>query len=459
MLRLIILFIAISLLLSSGHAFADAKNAEGGWVMGFSSREIELPEGSGYPLYIAGYRQGYEITGVHDLQRASAIWMDAGDGGILLIGIDCVGLSITTIGEIRSELGPWAAETGCVSINVYSTHTHAGADTLGLWGPVGVDGKNPEFMKNLKAAAVCAAKEAYENRRSGELYYSHKDTGDLQHDSRFPYIYDSHVHQLRFDADSGSGIRLIIYAAHAESMRGDNTLLSRDFPGVMCDIINDRTGDSVMFAGGAAGGLIMTRVLTNGKFDPVENVTATGRRLADIVLSISEEEQVATVLRHSAVSFDVPLDNTVYLLYKTLGILTNPSKTGSSGTGLVLTSELRMLQLGDIVIGLLPCEIFPELVYGGHLTPSKGDPQPLKEIASARGFDKLLIIGLANDEIGYVVPPSDFALNEKYPFIRPLDVTEGENHYEETNSTGIETAKCVADAFEAAADLLAAQDK
>ena len=459
MFKLILIIIVISFLTATGHASASEEKDGRTWTMGFASMKIALPEDSGYPLYIAGYRQGYEITGVHDLQRASALWMDTGNSSVLLIGIDCVGLSITTICEIRSELETWAAETGCVSINVYSTHTHAGVDTLGLWGPVGVDGKNPEFMKNLKTAAVRAAKEAYDSRRSGELYYSHKDTGDLQHDSRYPYIFDSHVHQLRFEPDSGSGIRLIIYAAHAESMRGDNTMLSRDFPGVMCDIIEDSTGDDVMFAGGAAGGLIMTRVLTNGIFDPVENVTLTGRRLADIVLSMGEEEQIPPFLDHSAVSFDVPLDNTVYLLYKTLGILTNPSKTGSGATGLTLTSEICAIRLGDIVIGLLPCEIFPELVYGGHLSPSKGDPQPLREIASARGFDNLLIIGLANDEIGYVVPPSDFKLNEKFPYVKPLDVTDGENHYEETNSTGIDTAKCVADAFAFVIDELASRDK
>ena len=70
---------------------------------GFGSAEIPLPEG-GLPLYIAGYHNALEITEVRDLCRASALWLDAGGEGILLLSVDCVGLGSDTAERIRDRL-------------------------------------------------------------------------------------------------------------------------------------------------------------------------------------------------------------------------------------------------------------------------------------------------------------------------------------------------------------------
>ena len=62
----------------------------------------------------------------------------------------------------------------------------------------------------------------------------------------------------------------------------------------------------------------------------------------------------------------------------------------------------------------------------------------------------MLIVGLANDELGYIVPPSDFLVNEQRPYLDRTMDARGEDHYEETNSVGPACAACVASAFEAA---------
>ena len=94
--KILIFLCALCLLLPLLCACAQGNNTHTSsgetWCMGFGSAEIALPEGSGQPLYIAGYHAGREISGVLDLQRASAVWMDTGAGGVLLIGVDCVGL-------------------------------------------------------------------------------------------------------------------------------------------------------------------------------------------------------------------------------------------------------------------------------------------------------------------------------------------------------------------------------
>ena len=420
------------------------------WTVGFGSREIAVPEKTDGPLYIAGYHQGWEIGGISDLQRASAVWLDGGEGGILMIGIDCVGLSSDVVNEIRSRLSGLVKESGCVSVNVYATHTHAGIDTLGLWGPLGIDGKNKDFMENLKAAAVGAAKEAYETRAEGRLYYGSADTGNLQRDSRKPKVFDPNLYQLRFQPkEEGNGIRLFFYAAHAESMRGDNKLVSRDYPGVLIDTVEEKTGDKGIFFPGAIGGLIMTEAQIPEPFsgnDAVKNRDLTGKRLADYALSIDNETVVAPAATVSTVKFEVPLENIVFQYYKFLGILGSEIKGGDPNGEYFMVSELSVIKIGKIAVGLIPAELTPELALGGGVL-KKMDPEPLNDIAAKAGFEKLLLVGLCNDEMGYVIPPSQFLLNPDAPYIDRIKDETGEDHYEETNSVGPEVAAAIAEAF------------
>lgn len=417
------------------------------WNMGFGSEKITIPTDSKEPLYIAGYNNGYKTMGVIDTPCANAVWMDTGVGGVLLIGIDCVGCSSGTVSEIREALSSFCRETNCVSVNVYSTHTHAGIDTLGLWGPVAVDGKNSDYMKNLVDASARAAKMAYADRSEGSLYYGSADTGDLLRDSREPAVYDPMIYQIRFDsADSeNNGIRLLSYSAHAESLRGNNRRISRDFPGALADNIKAECGDDVMYMPGAVGGLIMTRELTE-PFLAEKNMRETAKRLTDSVLSITEETKVSPELSCARTEMKIPLDNTFFFFGKFLGILDHKTSRGESETGYLIHSELGVLTLGEITLALVPGEIFPELVSGVGLC--EGDPSPLCEIAGDYGREKLLVIGLSNDELGYIVTPSTYLLNDELPYIEGAIDERGENHYEETNSASISMASCVADAFE-----------
>ena len=452
--RIIIFLLTVSLLLcfslsSCSTYLEDYSSASSRWSMGFSSEEIEIPFDTDHPLYIAGYSNGRSIDGVLDIPRANALWIDTGDKGVLLIGIDCVALGSGTVNKIRNELRSFCRKVGCVSVNVYATHTHAGIDTLGLWGDVAVDGKNPDYMEALISSAVEAAKGAYDDRSEGSLYYGGADVGSLLHDSRAPIEFDREIHQLKFisDNESQNGIRLISLSAHAESLRGDNLSVSRDFPGALSDNIKESCGDDVLFMPGAIGGLIMTRELTE-PFEPVENMKRTASILTDALMTIDDGRELTPELSIATVPIKLPLDNTFFFFGKFLGILVNKTSHGDSETGYLLHSEVGALSFGEITFALIPGEIFPELVSGNGL--SDGDPEPLSDIAARHGIEKLLVIGLCNDEIGYIVPPSDFRLNEELPYIEPLKVTSGENHYEETNSVGPKTSEIIADAFEKA---------
>ncbi len=417
------------LTLASCGAQVEPESGYRGWLAGFGKCEISLDGIELESLNIAGYRGGRAPVGVLDLQEARALVLSAGMSKILLISVDCVALDTGIVGEIRSRL----RGLDVASVNVVATHTHAGADTLGLWGDAGVDGKNRDFTERLIEAAVKASEDALGDLRAGKLAYGTVATEGLQKDSREPEIYDTSLYSLRFEPDDGSaGIRLVSFAAHAEALRGDNLLISRDYPGLLCDLIEAESGDRALFVPGAIGGLIMTPEFDENR---VESLRITAERLADYALEIDHSRELEPTLRAVRVTFETELENTLFICYKFLGILGSSLERRPLG-GYTLTSELTLVRVGDVTLGLMPGEVFPELVLG------EGG---FNELAAEYGTE-LVTVGLANDELGYVMPASDFAVHPEFPYILEA---EGD-HYEETNSVGIGVASALRGALETA---------
>ena len=104
-----------------------------------------------------------------------------------------------------------------------------------------------------------------------------------------------------------------------------------------------------------------------------------------------------------------------------------------------------------------PGELLPELAVGGydgsHVNSDRYDfidpnnPFPPEVTNAPEGpylkermpGEHRWIIGLGNDEVGYIVPEYDFVLAEDGPY---LNEHEGD-HYEETNSLGPKTAAMI----------------
>jgi len=455
-LKKIIAVLAVCVLLLTGCGRKDEpevfRSSGDSWTVGFGRAQIIADPDNDGTLYIAGYNQGWRSIDLFDQSTAWAIWLETGEESTLLIGVDCIALSTVHVEEIRERV----AHLGSTSVNVYATHDHAGVDTLGLWGPLMVDGKNDIYMEKLIAACADAAEQAAADRRTGELRFGSVATDlSMLRDSRDPQVLDPNLYQLRFvPDDGGAGVRMYIYGAHAESLRGDNITLSRDFPGVLCDLVEQETGDRAAFMPGAIGGLIMTQVLTSPAY---LNMIKTGEVLAEYALSIepADETVIEPVLVHGRKEFSVPLDNVGFMFYKFLGILDKEAVRADSATGYALFSELTVLQLGNLTFALIPGEIFPELVWGGARVPGLAeDPPLLCDIATDHGAEQLLVIGLANDELGYIVPPSDFLVNEQAPYLDKIDDQYGENHYEETNSVGPLCGPIIAETFEEIMDAM-----
>lgn len=458
------------------------------FTVGFAKSEImpkDLPKKRALPVkfkgkrlhtakyYIAGYSAWNPAEGALDPMTASAIYMDdnSGRGGVFFVSVDSVGLSSGDVNELRKKMAEFQAFVGARVIHILSTHNHAGIDTIGMWGPVPFTGRNKEYMEIVHNGIISAVKRAYEARRDGDLFYGKKETPPIQRDSRLPHVFCKDLTRLRFVPRDGSReVWMLNYASHTESLLGHNSMASADFAHYMREDITRMAGvDSIYFVG-AIGGLIRLKELEKEEIDSIlysdhsdidaikeDHIRSTwigGRALAETAVAIEDERKLEPVINLLRQEYYADADNHVLATILSMGMIRNkPLATGSGGTGLSIRTEMNYCEIGDLRMVLLPCELFPELAYGGYLSAEESaegkgpelNPRPLIEIADD---PNLLVFGLANDFTGYVVPPNDFFLDADSPYINGKKDRLGRGHYEETNSLGPNTAPTIARVFE-----------
>jgi hypothetical protein len=92
----------------------------------------------------------------------------------------------------------------------------------------------------------------------------------------------------------------------------------------------------------------------------------------------------------------------------------------------------------------------------GHVLTEETFPS-LSRLPAQYDCGTLLIGGLCNDELGYILPPRDFLVHPDLPYLEKIEDESGENHYEETNSPGIRTAQVLFAAMEKIFAALAGQ--
>lgn len=427
------------------------------FTVGFSKRCVLPDDIEKNKYYIAGYGENNPAKGVIDPQYAHAMYIDdnSGRGGILLISLDVVGLLNKDVLKIRSMLKGFCDKTGCRKIDVFSTHNHAGIDTMGIWGPLPFSGKNEKFMNLLFESVRKIAFEAYENKKTGDLLLGTIEVPDMQEDIRTPVVYSKTLTRFRFvPDDSGDEVWLLNFASHSESLQGSNHLVSADFPCYLREKIRKTTNAETFYTVGAIGGMISMDIpnedLLRKEHRLIESTRDIGYKLADYAMAINNDVKLEPMVNFASKDFYADVENPVLTIACDIGILTADKYADKSAPLFwKLKSEITYYEIGNKKILLLPCELFPELAFGGALSAEdsatgKGPEANPPLLCDIVGDKEILIFGLANDELGYVLPPNDFCLNEKSPYVDNGRDKHNRRHYEETNSMGPETAEVIA---------------
>ncbi len=426
--------------------------------VGIGTADVTPKLEEGKPIYLAGLDSNRVATGVHDKLYARAIVLRDGNRKIALVSVDSIGLPYPVIQAARRQLKEFAY------VLVASTHSHSSPDVVGIWGPApDKSGVDPDYIHLVRQGIVKAVRKADRAAVPARAEYGTAEDESLLGDYRLPEVYDGVLRVLRFvrtSDDKPCGI-LVQWNSHGIEP-SKSFVVSRDFMGSMVDALEKRHGCPAVYFQGAIGGLMGTpkklvEAAKAGKIasDPFGFIDACGEAIADLTDRALEGAQPITLtpLDVFARPIAIPLDNAGFRAAVAAGVLDRPVyrwtgnrnrlgkaiPEGKSDGPVALRTEVAYLRLGDLHVAAIPGELYPECVYGKYQDPA--DPgadfpdAPLEPpIAKILPSEKMLVLGLAGDEVGYIVPKRQWDVEPPFAYGRKSA------QYGERNSVGPETA-------------------
>ncbi len=409
------------------------------------------------PVYVAGFSQNRTATGIHDDLWSVACVIDDGHTRVGFVALDSIGLFHDDVIEIRRRLGP---ELGLAYTIVAATHNHSTPDLMGLWGPHPLrSGVDPAYREQVLATAARTLATAVAGLAPARVAFHEiaVPPDGLVADTRRPHVFDADVRVMHFTAPAGGATlgTLVTWGNHPETPWSRNTEITADFCGALRDTLERGAsgpagaltgiGGIHCFINGAVGGLMTTHPSTTVR-DPLlgedllepshAKSIAVGRQLAARVLPRLREAAPATdhaPIGIEARTLELPVDNVNFLIAPVLGIMDRGHTRWRH-----VRSEAAVLRFGDATIACVPGEIYPEIVNGGVERAPGGDfdVEPV-EVPPVRAFLSgrvKFVLGLANDEVGYIIPRSEWDREPPYLYGSAKPV------YGEVNSLGPETA-------------------
>lgn len=433
---------------------------------GFAEVDI-TPKLGGKPVFMAGFGQNRKATKVHDPIMARAVVLRHGNQKVALVSVDLVGFFYPNVLSVRKQLPAFRY------VLISSTHNHEGPDTLGLWGPNPfTSGVDAEYMKFVEAGILTAVQNADTASRAVTARLGTIKVPELLHDGREPILLHDDLVVMQFDdpATQRPAFQLVQWNCHPETLDDKNTELSADYVYWTVKQLRERHGCPVAYFTGTVGGLLTSLkvpikdekgvALKDGTFEKTERY---GRLLADAASKALQNSRplVLTPFTVRSKQVYIPMDNKLYQVGRTLGVLQrdaflwngDPYQAAAANAKtpadkrLAIQTEVAYLRLGDLDVACIPGEIYPELVLGkvqDPVDPGADFPDaPIEPaIYSQLKAPHRLLLGLANDEIGYILPKRQW--DEKPPFCYGRTKAQ----YGEQNSVGPEAGPILCRAFQ-----------
>jgi hypothetical protein len=380
------------------------------FLAGSASRAITPALGE-QPIFLAGFQNDRRATAVHSELYARALALRLDEQAFVLVVCDLIGLGRPDVEDIRAALAARGVQTELV---VACTHTHSGPDTIGLWGsePT-VSGVDTVYMAALKQTIVAVAEEALTFCCPVKLRSATTTLPGYIANLRTPGLVDDQLTALQFEKPDGEIVATLLnLACHPEVLDETSFAISADYAGAACQIVEAEVGGMALHVSGALGGMLSPAITQRDG----AGVAAMGRAYAEAALAALAQAPLADisqlVVRRTV--FDLPLANPIYTIAQENGIIRRRDSSESVST------TCSYVDLGSAQLIGLPGELLPRLGF---------------ELKAALPGPGRVLIGLADDELGYILPDDEF--------VTPTDYLHPGTQYEESMSLGPQTGSLV----------------
>lgn len=377
------------------------------------------------PVFLAGFGNNRRAETIHDDLYVRVLAIQTEQTTLVLAALDLIGFFRPDVYEVVKTLN--ISETFRVlnpQVIIASTHTHHGPDTMGLWGPdMKTRGVDEAWMSATKEKIKATILASFSDLKPASAKWTSVHARGLAKNARNPEILDEELTLLQFtSADGRPLVTLFNFPCHPETLWEHNPHITADYVYPLREEVEKQTGAPCIFFAGALGGMMTPDV----KEHSFEEADFMGRKLAEEGLKALEKvsrEQLPGISVQKKI-IKAKLTNPLYKIAFWRKLLPDVR----NGKGYVET-EVNLIKLGGLWVATVPGELLPKLGL------------QLKARMKEAGAQVAGVIGLANDELGYILPVEDF----KYP----LNPFKPGKHYEETNSIGKDIAPKVMDALNA----------
>src|SRR5207249_3689109 len=376
-----------------------------GMEVGVASCDI-TPDVNAHKVPLAGYgaRRGKPATGVHDPLHAKVLFLREGKKTMALVTCDL--RSVTP--QLKELALQKAADVGLTADTLFlcASHTHDGPSIFpekfwqlqfGQCDAAVVEGIASAIAQALRAAArnLAPAKVGFGCQREGEFTRNrrwHYDNAARQAAHETPAV-NPLLSILRVDGVDGKCRALLVhFATHPTILGASNMLISAEWPGVLQQELEGAFPGAVAFyCNGAEGDQSPEGAQGADEFERVKDFgTRLAQRARTLAQGIATEpKQPVGIVRIKPelppISFSPGARNGPYKSYEPAAKEALPKQ-----------AEIQVLRIGDTVLAGLPGEPICEVGL-----------ETQKEVATA-GFQSVLVIGLANDYLGYIVNEKEY---------------------------------------------------
>jgi hypothetical protein len=360
-------------------------------------------------VYLAGFASNKPATRIQDPLWARCLLLEKDELRVAWVMCDLIGLNRDVCQQLEARL---RERLPGLHLLIACTHTHFGPDTIGFWGPQpGVTGVDPVYfaalLDKIEALVLTTSQQP---PTSCDLRAVNVRVPNVAKNYRDEHITDEEATCLQWLSHDGQAVATwVIYPCHPEAVTCDWTNITSDYGHGLRETLEAQAGGMAFFAVGALGGM-MSPTPTDQTH---EQAYAMGQIIAEAALgalaSVPLQMMPPLALARQEVRF--PLRNELYVQAAALGLFED--RRAADG---FITTETNQLRLGSALLITVPGELFPRV--GLHL----------KQALRLDGVEVVGVVGLVNDELGYLLHPEDFIFPQNY-----LDPGK---QYEESMSPG-----------------------
>jgi hypothetical protein len=322
---------------------------------------------------------------------------------------------------------------------------------MGLWGPApGQTGINEEYNLFLIERAAEAVAEAVKNLRPAEVRLAKTRTSELDSfiaDTRPPVVLDTEVVALALTAENGKRIATLVnWANHPEVLGSRNTLVTSDYLASFYTRLEKRAGGLAVFVNGALGGMMspLGAKVAGASEESFEKAELIGTRLAEAAHAALKNAPTVPIetINFREQIVEIPVANKQYHAAAKAGLFQGRKEFTARGAVRAPVGFFRLSSGREPVLecALIPGELYPEISVGGiERFPGADYPDAPLEPAIKKSMKApfRMLIGLANDEIGYILPKAEW--DEQEPWLK----NASKRWYGEVNSVGPEAAPMI----------------